>query len=73
MKNYCQNAGQEPSVLLDVFIMKNTLLYFIIHTFQTILERNNAVKIRKIGFIFKKFWCLESHPQKPNNWFQFNL
>lgn len=51
------------AVLLDVFIMKNMLLYFVIYTFQTILERNNAVKIRKIDFIFKQLWCLESYPK----------
>lgn len=42
------SEGWPGAVLQDVFIMKNTLLYFVIYTFQAILERKNAVKICKI-------------------------
>lgn len=42
------SEGWPGAVLQDVFIMKNMLLYFVIYTFQAILERKNAVKICKI-------------------------
>lgn len=42
------------AVLQDAFLMKNMPLYFVIYTFQTILEWKNAVKICKIETNFFK-------------------
>lgn len=56
------------AVLQDVYIMKNILLYFVIYTFQTILEWKNTVKNCKIDTdSFTKLWCLESYPKLPHN------